>query len=184
MSLTLTAAPAVEPITLGEAKAFAKIDGDHDDALVTSLIATSRQQIEAALDLALVTQSWTFSAPAGPARTVDLPLHPVQAVDAVRHVPREGQQTVIEPSNIEVDAARRPVRLTLPPFAVGGRIEIDFVAGFGATPEDVPWPIRHAVKLLVAHWHENREPALIGSEQTRIPEAVSALLAPYRWVKL
>ena len=59
-------------------------------------------------------------------------------------------------------------------------IEIDFVAGHGDTPSDVPQPIRQALLLLIAHWYENREPVEIGATATTIPAGVSELLMPYR----
>ncbi len=57
-----------------------------EDALIASLILTSRLHIEAALGLALITQSWRLHARrlADRRDRVALPLRPVQAVSAVR----------------------------------------------------------------------------------------------------
>ena len=40
-------------------------------------------------------------------------------------------------------------------IAVSG-ISLDVEAGFGSSPEDVPEPLRLAIKMLVARWFENR----------------------------
>jgi uncharacterized phiE125 gp8 family phage protein len=65
------------------------------------------------------------------------------------------------------------------PGRAAGGIEIDFTAGFGTTAGSVPEPIRQALKLLVAHWYEHRDPVEIGDPAMAIPPAVSALLKPY-----
>jgi uncharacterized phiE125 gp8 family phage protein len=67
---------------------------------------------------------------------------------------------------------------------VANGIEIAFVAGYGEAAADVPAPIRHAILLLVAHWHEHREPIAIGAPGAPVPPTVSELLQPYRQVRL
>ena len=56
--LTLVTAPSVEPITLSEAKLFAKIDVPDDDTLVTDLIAAARKRVETWKGWALIQQDW------------------------------------------------------------------------------------------------------------------------------
>ena len=49
---------------------------------------------------------------------------------------------------------------------VANGVEIDFVAGHGDAPADVPPPIRQALLLLIAHWYEHREPVEIGATKS------------------
>ena len=53
-------------------------------------------------------------------------------------------------------------------------------AGYGATAEDVPAPLRQAVRLIVARWFENRGDADPGPA----PPDVMALVAPFRRVRI
>lgn len=62
-------------------------------------------------------------------------------------------------------------------------IEIDITAGYGDAASDVPEALRQAVRLLVAHWYENRGLATTGAI-TVLPATVAALLAPYRMLSL
>lgn len=191
MALVYRGGPTVEPLSLAEAKAHLRLETAADDALVTSLIITSRLHVEAALGIALTTQQWTLVLDTWPARgTVAIPMRPVTQVSAVRVRAADGTPADLDPASYILEGAGLPPRLVaangaLPqPGRAAGGIEIDFTAGFGSAAADVPQPIRHAVKLLVAHWYEHREPIEIGSPATAIPAAVSELLKPYSVVRL
>ena len=49
---------------------------------------------------------------------------------------------------------------------------------------DVPEPLRQAIRLLVAHWYENRGLVAAGSQTAMLPSTVAALVAPYRMLSL
>ena len=53
--------PASEPINLAEAKAWAKIEHDDDNALITDLISVARKYIEDFTNRCLFTQIWDLS---------------------------------------------------------------------------------------------------------------------------
>ena len=112
MSLILTAAPAAEPVSLAEAKAHLRVDHNNDDAYISSLIVTSRLQIEAALGLALVAQSWTWTIDAWPGATgVALPMSPVRSIDAVKIRGIDGTQRTLETWRYVLDGTGQPARL-------------------------------------------------------------------------
>ena len=191
MSLELIRPPAVEPISIAEAKAHARIDTADEDAIVASLITTSRLTIEAALGLGLVSQDWRIRLDAVPrSGVIDLPMRPLNAVLAVRVRDAAGGAVTLSASDYEVDAVSVPPRIALSP-TVGvlpgvrlGGLEIDATVGYGAAATDVPAPIRQALLMLVAHWYEHREPVAVGVTPARIPDTVDALLAPFREVRL
>ena len=188
MSLVMTSGPALEPISLAEAKAHLRIDGTAEDALIQSLVVTSRLHIEAALGLALITQSWSYFLDRWPkAGRFQLPLRPVVAIAHVRVWSDEGISESLDPASFLLDGHGMPPRLValsgtaeIAPMRAANGIEIGFTAGFGAAADDVPATIRHALLLLVAHWYENREPVQIGVGVNAVPAMVSELLAPYR----
>lgn len=191
MSMVMTAAPAVEPVTLAQAKAHLRVDDASEDAYISSLIVTSRLQIEAALGLALITQSWRWTIDDWPAcAALELPIRPVQQIGSIEVTHATGVATTVPPASYRLDGHGSPPRIvltTLPPpmpdLPADG-IAISMITGFGAAAADVPEPIRHAVLLLVAHWFENREPPEAGQRPAGIPDAVNSLLMPYRVVRL
>lgn len=191
MALVITSAPAVEPVTVSEAKAHLRVDGTAEDTLIGSLILTSRLHIEAALGLALITQSWRLTLDAWPnARELELPLRPLQSVISAKVFAADGTAEVIPSNAYVVDVGGAPPRLVRsggrwpqPEKAANG-IEIEFTAGFGDGAADVPGPIRQALLMLIAHWYERRDPIEVGSRETAIPAGISDLLAPYRTVRL
>ncbi len=188
MSIVMTSGPALEPVTLAEAKAHLRLDHTLEDSLIQSLIITSRLHIEAALGLALITQTWSYFADRWPkAQRLVMPVRPVQAIASVRLWKTDGTSTTLPSSAFFLDGVGNPARLVWQgagPVADPGRtvngIEVAFTAGFGAAPSDVPATIRHALLLLVAHWYENREPVDIGAAHNAVPSMVSELLEPHR----
>lgn len=191
MALVLMSGPASEPVTLAEAKAHLRIDGSAEDMLLTSLILTSRLHIEAALGLALINQTWMLVLDRWPCDgTVELPIAPLQAITGIRVRNAAGVATTIAPTTYLVDIVSKPPRLvwnnTAPPAPgrLANGIEIDLTTGFGASAASVPAPLKHAILMLTAHWHEHRDPIEIGSTAARIPDAVSDLIQPFRKIRL
>ncbi|MDX2288556.1 MAG: head-tail connector protein [Hyphomicrobiaceae bacterium] len=191
MALVLTSGPAAEPISVAEAKAHLRIDGDSEDVLLASLVLTSRLHIEAALGLALITQGWRLVLDRWPkGGDLRIPLRPIAAVSEIRVRDAMGVATEVDADSYIADVESNPPRIVattagIPQSGrVAGGIEIDLVAGYGATADAVPAPIRHALLLLVAHWYEHRDPVEIGAPGAAIPDAVSRLLKPYRMARL
>jgi uncharacterized phiE125 gp8 family phage protein len=192
MPLILTSGPAVEPISLDESKLHCRVDGDAEDLLVSSLILAARLHIERSLDLALISQGWSLYLDCWPgAPYVELPLAPLIGVEAVRLYSPTDSFVTLDPGLFVVDTISRRPRLArrdgqstpFPGRSING-IEIAFTAGYGEAAEDVPMPVRQALRMLVAHWYEAREPVLFGETADPVPASVASLIAPYRGVKL
>ena len=192
MALVMTTSPAVEPLTLSEAKAHLRVDTTDEDTLISSLITAARIHIEMATGRALITQVWSLFLDAWPSGdAVPLPLAPLVSVGAVRTYDEQGVATALNAQDYFVDTVSQVPRVVRvngqiwsPPGQVANGIEIAFTAGYGANASDVPEPLRQAVRLLVAHWFETREPVVMGGQADTVPTTVDALVAPYRRVRL
>ena len=69
------------------------------------------------------------------------------------------------------------------PGRLAAGIELDVTVGYGDAAVDVPQALRQAIRLLVAHWYENRGLVTVGTA-TVLPQSVAALIAPYRMLSL
>jgi uncharacterized phiE125 gp8 family phage protein len=183
MTLQLNTPPAVEPVTLAEAKLHLKVDTTDDDTLIATLITAARARAEWHTGRALITQGWTLWLDAWP-EVIAIPLPPLQAVTAVTTYARDDSAHVLDSGSYSVDTTAN--RLTLKdggaPLADLRRLNavaVAFTAGYGSSAADVPAPLRAAVLELIAFLYENR-----GEAPAELPQACLALLAPYRNLKL
>ena len=85
MASLLLTPPALEPLTLDEAKAYLRVDTAADDDLIAALIAGARIHVEAQTRRALITQSWRLVLDAWP-EDGRIPVRPapLQALAAAR----------------------------------------------------------------------------------------------------
>jgi uncharacterized phiE125 gp8 family phage protein len=66
MPSILLTAPAAEPLSLAEAKAFLRVEHDDDDGVIAALIAGARLYVEGQTRRALLTQTWRLVLDAWP----------------------------------------------------------------------------------------------------------------------
>lgn len=189
--LVRLAAPAASPVTLAEVKDHLAIDPAETihDAVLAGLIEVATAHFDAAEGLpgrCLITQHWRLVLDRFPA-DIALPLPPLQRIEAVRYAALDGTVRTLLPGDY------RAVRLAdgrarLCPLATHAwpgtavtpeAVEIDFVAGYGDAPGDVPAPIRQAIKMHVATLFAHRE-AAGGTVLAEVPGGVADLIAGYR----
>jgi uncharacterized phiE125 gp8 family phage protein len=184
MTLVQTTPPALEPISLAEAKLHLRLDTTAEDLLVAAQIMAARQHLEASLQVALLQQSHALFLDAWPkdGAAIALPLTPVTQIVAIRTYAPDGTPLTHSLAHFELARGTPPrVARTVgydasTPLRRLNGIEIEFTSGFGASPADVPQPLRQALLHLVAHLFENR-----GTQSEDMPlSRVESLIAPWR----
>jgi uncharacterized phiE125 gp8 family phage protein len=187
MPLILTTPPATEPLTLAEAKAHLRISHADDDAFISTLIKTARQQLESRTGLAFITQGWSCFLDDWPQDgEIRLAVAPLIDVTDIRVWSDADVSSIIDPAHYYEDKASKPPRIRLRgsrswvrPGRIANGIEVMVTAGFGAAAA-VPEPLKQAILQLVAHWFATR-----GEEAAqREPLTVAELVNPYRLVRL
>jgi hypothetical protein len=135
-ALTLVAGPAVEPLTLADAKNWVRHDPDDSsqDAVYTPLIKAARQACEGVARIALVTQTWRLTldrfpgyggagfggqgspdywrlGPDADPRVVRLPRPPLQSISSVKYLDMAGALQTLATSEYVVDLDSQPGRI-------------------------------------------------------------------------
>ena len=180
--------PAVEPLTLAEAKAFLRVDGPDEDSLIGALITAARRFVEARTGRILIFQDWRMMRDAWPASgVIAAPVSPVAEILSAQVTLADGSVAEVPAGGLLLKGERAPALIHVDPALVplpgpaAGGIAITYRAGYGADAASVPADLIQAVRLLVAHFHEHRDGA---GDALAFPDAVEALLAPYRVVRL
>ena len=179
--------PSAEPVSLSEAKAFLRVEHGDDDAVISALIAAARGHVEALTRRALMLQTWRFVRDAWPADgRIVLRSGPLRSVIAARLFDAAGNASALDVQRFVVDVAADAVvspgwALPAPGRGYAG-IELDVELGYGPLASDVPAPLRQALRMLVAHWYDNR--GAVASGATLLPAGAAVLIAPYRALSL
>jgi uncharacterized phiE125 gp8 family phage protein len=186
MALTVVTAPAVEPVSLTEAKLHCRVDVSDDDNLITALIQAAREVAEAISRRALITQTWKLILDEFPATDeIVIPLPPLQSVASVTYKDQDGSSSTFSSGDYIVSTDTEPGKVVLgygkswPSTTLypTGAVTVQFTAGFGDASTDVPEKYRQAMLLLIGHWYENREAiAMTGAVPKEVPFGVEALL--------
>lgn len=186
-NLTRTVAPAVDVLTLAEAKMHLRVDHDYSDAEISAWIAAATSMIDGpnGIGVALISQTWRQSLDTFPAKGIEIRLGPVSAISSITYADTANVTQTLAPTSYAFDLDTYPVTIkpaygkTWPDiYDKPGAIKVNFVAGYGLSAATVPASLKAAIKLLIGHWYANREAA--GDTMTQIPFGVAAILDSYR----
>jgi len=195
-SLTRQTQPAVEPVTLSEAKAHLRVDTTADDAYISSLISAAREWCEQYLDRSLVHTQWVMrfdKFPPDGTMDIELPRPPMATTGTATAVAltftyENGTTATYSTASYRVDRDGVPGTVktlygqTWPPHLQDDNaISVTWWGGYGASGTSVPAAIRHAMLMLVCFWYEKRSTVLVGSISKQLEFAVESLLSSQKW---
>lgn len=174
MGLVVTVQPAIEPLTVAEVADDLRCESSSD---LSALIVAARQYGETVTGRAFITRTLRYTLDAFPCTgIIELPRPNLLAVASVQYVDTNGDTQTFSSSDYSVDTAALPGRIILgygeawPSIRYQpNAVTIIYTAGYGATADLVPATIKHAMKLRIADWYENREAAIVGTIHTENP---------------
>ena len=175
--------PAVEPVTLTEAKLHLRVDHTDDNSLITILIQAAREITEQHLGRSLITQSRTVKLDYFPrCNEITVPYGPLVSVTTLKYYDEDEVQQTMSSTLYWVDASSDIGRIRVKDawpgtYDMPNAVEVIYVAGYGAAGSNVPQAIKAAILLIVGHLYENREQ--VGDQRYELPFGVETLLAPY-----
>lgn len=192
-SLSVATAPAVEPVSLAEAKAHLRVDISDDDSYISALITAARQYAEEYLDRALIAQQLTMRMDSFPYE-FELPRPPMASSGTLTSTSitytleaATPTTTTLSTATYRVDRNDTPGRIrtiyggTWPShLSDPNAVTVTWWAGYGAEGSNVPAAIRHAMLMLIGHFYERRL-AADSVPATEVPFGVKALLDSQKW---
>ena len=187
MTLKLITAPAVEPITLAEAKLHLRVDAATEDAMITDMIFAARQAAEGELNRALITQTWERVLDAFPASYLPLGMPPVVSVQSVTYIDPAGATQTLSGGAYTLDSDRDPGWL-LPAYGTAwpatryqaNAVRVRFNCGYGGTAAAVPQAIRQWLLVRIGTLYQFREAFVTGGLAALPNRFVDGLLDRYR----
>jgi uncharacterized phiE125 gp8 family phage protein len=168
------------PVPLEEVKAFLRVAGTEEDALLAGLIRSAGDLCERFTRLALIQREVEERLAASRA-WARLGQTPVRAILGVSALDAVGAETALPAGDysVDIDAAGDGwVRVLRSEKA--GRILVRYVAGQAEDWNGVPEALRHGVVRLAAHLYTHRD----REDGSGPPAAVTALWLPYRRLRL
>jgi uncharacterized phiE125 gp8 family phage protein len=190
-SLTRQTAPAVEPVTLSEAKAHLRIDSSDEDTLIGTLITAAREWCEEYLDRSLIHQQYVMRLDSFPYE-IELPRPPMATSGTttaltLTYTLGDDSTAVLAATEYRIDRNSTPgvvrqLREGTWPANLDDQnaITVTWWAGYGASGSSVPAAIRSAMLMLVAHLWRNRE-MTTEAALSEVPMGTKALLDSARW---
>jgi uncharacterized phiE125 gp8 family phage protein len=190
MGLEVYTAPALEPVSLTEAKAHLRVDITDDDTLITALITSAREMVEQITRRALISQTLDYKIDDWPGDYMELPMPKLISITSITYkLYSDGSTSTLSSAVYFAVTSTTPGRVALKPgqswpgdsLYPYQAITVRYVAGYGSAASSVPGPIKEAIKLLIGHLYENREASYAGNPNvSMLPMGVDKLLYPYR----
>lgn len=162
MSLTLTTAPTVEPVSLDDLKGWLGYTAADDDNLLLQLIRSAREYIERVMWRQFITATYTWKLDRF-ACVLYVPRPPLIAVTSITYLDDTGTSQTLATTEYQVIAGDDgriveaydkvwPTTRCQP-----DAVTIVYTAGYGTSQYDVPEPVRQAILMTASHWYRHRD---------------------------
>lgn len=171
-------------ISLADMKEFLRVDHDDENTTITALLdaaaahvgAYTNRHFDASGTATFFLERW---------RPAALAFGPVKSITSVQYYNTAGSLTTLDTSKYYVQIHRDNTCLIFfhdtPDLEDYNARPIEITASVGLTASQ---PIKHAMRMLVAHWYENRRAVVTGTITAEIPMGVHSLLNTERIVDL
>lgn len=202
MRYGLRAGPTTYPVSEAELADLLRLDS-YEDPTFKFLLQTATEAVIAYTGRALLEQSYTIQYEGYPGkgtktlgldqlrlvpdRWIELPYPPLMTVESVKVVDVDGDETIVPPEQYRLDLINQPGRINFkgnyPAINDTEFLVIEYTAGYGDNPNDVPAAIRHAILMTAAYLYEHRGDCESG-ESALLQSGAGKVLIPYRIMRL
>jgi len=187
MGLSLITPPVGEPITTAEAKEHLIVTETDDDSYIAALISAATLKLENDTSRRFLTQTWDYYMDEFPdSDELILPYPPLQSITSIKYLDTNGVEQTFAAADYIVDTYSEEGRIALDEGEswpstqpVINAVYTRMVVGYGLAAS-VPEALKHALKLYLSLLYENREPIVMGTIVSKIPDSIGALVSMYR----
>ena len=166
-------------VPLSEAKEFLRVDSSDEDTTITALLDAAVAWVEDYCNRSLRSKSAVFHLERW--RNAALAYGPVTAITHVKYDDTTGAEETLDTSKYYIGAATDGSMMIYfhdtPDLETYNAHPVRVTAQVGVNESA---NVKHAVKMLVAHWYENRRAVVTGTITATIPIAVESLLSVER----
>jgi uncharacterized phiE125 gp8 family phage protein len=165
-----------DPVSVAEARAFARVTSTTEDSIVEDLIAAARRYAEDVSGRTLTSSAstWKLYLDDFPDGDILLPRPPVTAVSSISYEDEDGSTQTWSSANYQTDFKSEPARVCyvedgsypVTQAATFNVVTVTYTAGYTTVPADYIL----GIKMLVNHWFEVRRPV---AERSLIPVPVN-----------
>jgi uncharacterized phiE125 gp8 family phage protein len=162
---TRTIDAVIEPVTLDDIKAHARVTDDASNDVLDRYIVAARNEAEDFMGRGLLTQTWKLLLDDF-AHIIQLPMAaPLASVTSVKYYDADGTLQTLATSVYDTDTVSRPGRVVLKPnqswpslqsSKLNGRVEIVYVVGW-TTADLVPERIKQGIRQFVTYLDLDRD---------------------------
>ena len=174
----------VDLVSLAKMKEFLRVDHSDEDTTITALLDTAvawaedytNRLLHPNGDATFYLSRW---------RPASLAFGPVTAIDYVKYDDTSGTEQTLDSSKYYTETAHDGSIMIyfhdVPDLEEYNAhpVRIECTVGLAAKEN-----VKHAVRMLVAHWYENRRAVVMGTNPVEVPIAVEALLNSERIIDL
>ena len=192
MSLLYTtiAAAVNNAVSVDDCKLDLRIEHAIDDALILSYINAASKYAREVVGRRLISETIKYSIKDF-CGVLELPFTPVSEIVEIQYFDADDVSQTLSITDFYLYNFDNKTELVFKadvviPSVFDRRdgVNISFITGFGANSSDIPATITRAIRLLVAHWYENRSSTIVGFAVNEIPMGVESMLSSERigWV--
>jgi len=168
-------------ISLAEMKLFLRVDHSEEDTTISAIITSAAMAVQDYTGRVFV--SSTFTMMLDSFHNVEIPAD-ISTVSGVTYYDSTNALQTLGVTKYYVDASREPARVAFldTPSIYTDRFNSVIIAGTIGNQANPPQ--QHAIKMLAAHYYENRRAVIVGVKASKIPLGIEAILNPYRIISL
>ena len=177
--------PAVLPVTIDRLRDHLRVRHDLEDSLYLEYLEAATQLVEEWTERAFITRTfrwtnWNFAHP-DDSQIIEIPVTPLVSIESIKYYDADDAEQTLAATEYYIEGSEQVPACVYPvnPWPVVKErydaVWIDYTAGHGETPADMPAKLRLVLCQLVEHFNRHRGP-IESSGVSELPLSTRSLI--------